>query len=194
MPTIVEIPVVINSVDYAHETHTRSAGLHVSTVISSFERENMGIFKGEGMDAQALEEYRMLGFLFERVLYDIIFKDENIQRLGEFEHDGLILTPDAINLGRGRGVESKATFRSMKNDVLDMTGEFATWWMQMMAYAKALGINLWDLWVLFIRGDYGKNGRPQMRHWEIEFEQWEVDLNWRRIKNHAIWMEATGRG
>jgi len=151
------------------------------------------MFKGEGLDPQALEAYRIGGFLFERALYDIILCDTAIQRIGEIDLNGIIMTPDAVNLSNARGIESKCTWRSMRHDVTDQTGEMAAWWMQMMGYAKALNMNRWDLYVFFMNGDYGKNRRPRLRHWEIEFTQDEVDNNWIRILNHAQWMKEAGK-
>lgn len=190
---VIEIPVVLDSTQFSHESHVRTAGLHLSHIIRSMEEDIYGLLKGDGMDQQDLEAYRIAGFLFEHGLYNVILKDDQVERLGEFELDGIIMTPDAINLTRGRGVESKCTFRSMKHDVLDQTGEFGSWWIQIMGYAKCLGMLNWDLYTMFMRGDYGKVRRPVLKHWEIDFEQDEVDHNWRRIRNHATWMKETGR-
>lgn len=188
-----EIEVILDSSMFAHEQHQRSGGLHLSHVIKSIMEESYGVFKGDGMDEQALEGYRTAGFLFEHGLYEVMLRDENVHRIGEIERDGIVMTPDAVNLTRGRGLESKCTFRSMNNDIMDTTGEFMEWHMQMMAYGGALGMLAWDLWVMFMCGDYRKNRRPTPKHWEIEYEQEEVDQNWKRIINHATWMKETGR-
>lgn len=192
MATIIEVPVVIDSTLYSHETHVRSGGLHLSHIIRSIEETYYKQFKGDGMESQALESYRMVGFLFERALYDIVLKDAQIQRLGEFEKDGVVCTPDAINLTTGRGIESKCTFRSMAHDATDERGEFGSWWTQMKGYAEVLGIYDWDLWVTFMCGDYKANRRPTMRHWEIGFTVEEVRANWKMITNHGKWMIEKG--
>jgi 5-hydroxyisourate hydrolase-like protein (transthyretin family) len=103
------------------------------------------------------------------------------------------MTPDAINLNRNRGVETKCTSRSMKNDVTDTRGEFASWWIQMMGYAKGTYIMFWDLYALFLRGDYGANRAPCLKHYEVEFSVEEVEANWRMIRNQAKWMIDNGR-
>ena len=188
-----EIEVVLDSKDFAHETHERSGGLHVSHIIKSISEDVFNYSKPE-MEQQSLETYRIAGFLFERALYEIILVDEAVHRIGEIELDGIIMTPDAVNLGNNHGIESKCTWRSMKHNVLDVTGEFSEWHQQMMAYGKALSIYTWDLWVMFMNGDYGKNRRPKIRHWEIKYEEEEVDVNWRRIRNHGLWMKERGLG
>jgi len=58
-----------------------------------------------------------------------------------------------------------------------------------MGYAKGLYILNWDLYVMFVCGDYGKNRKPQYKHYEIEFELEEVEANWKMIKNHGEWMK-----
>lgn len=191
---IVEVPFVLDSTQFSHEAHKRSEGYHVSAIITSIERDTLKIFKGDDTNPQALEAYRTAGFLFERALYDVILQDEVIHRIGEVEQDGIILTPDAINMSRSRGIESKVTWRSMEKGggVEDETGEFAGWWIQMKAYAKALNMNLWDLYAFFMNGNYRDRRQPVPRHWEIEFTQAEVDQNWKRIKNHELWMRQSG--
>lgn len=197
MPLIREVPVILSSSQFSHETHKRSAGYHVSTIIKSYFEDTLKMFNEirDDDDGQGLEAYRIGGFLFERALYDILLQDELIQRIGEVIHDGIVLTPDAINLSRSRGIESKCTWQSMNKEggVEDVRGAFASWWMQIMSYGEALGMTSWDLYVYFINGGYGKERQPRMRHWEIEFSTNELKDNWRRIKNHEAWMRESGR-
>lgn len=190
---IVEVPVILDSTMFAHESHSRTLGIHVSNIITSIEQDTFGLVKGGDLDSQELEAYRAAGFLFEWGLYGVFLREANVERIGEVELDGIIMTPDAINMDRGRGIEGKCTWRSMAHDVTDQNGEFMSWHMQMKAYGKALGILDWDLWAFFMCGDYRKRRQPKPRHWEITYTKDEVETNWRRITNHLKWMQETGR-
>lgn len=193
MPVVTEVPLILDSKLFSHETHVRSGGLHVSHVIKSIEENVYGMFKSDGFQEQDLEAYRIGGFLFEHAMYELILKDQDIHRIGEVTVDGIVMTPDAINLATNRGIETKMTWRSMKHDVADTMGEFASWHQQMMAYGKALSVLCWDLYVYYVCGDYGKNRKPKLKHFEIEYDIEEVEGNWKMIKNHAAWMKQTGR-
>lgn len=188
---IIEVPVILDSsLQYSHETHQRSDGLHLSTVIASIERNTWGVVKGDGFDSQDLEAYRIGGFLFERAMYENILAHRKLERLGEFEVDGILMTPDAVDLSISTGIETKMTWRSMptKKNGKTIEDEFATWILQIQGYMKALSVNRWELWAYFVNGGYGADRKPKMRRWDLEYSKEEVEGTWKRIKNHAKWM------
>lgn len=58
----------------------------------------------------------------------------------------------------------------------------------MKAYGKPLKMRHWRLFALFINGDYSykpPHGGAQIRAWNIEFTQTELDTNWTMLMRFA---------
>jgi hypothetical protein len=192
---VVEVPVILDSTEWSHESHIRTPGLHLTDVIRSYMRNVKGVSKErDDLDQQDLEAYRTCGFLFEWAMYERVLAKRNIERLGEFELDGIVMTPDAVDMTEAVTIETKMTWRSMptRKNGKDIEGDFEEWWMQIMAACKALNLRQAELWVMWANGGYGADRKPKLRMWRAEFEQADLDRNWRRIVNHAKWMREKG--
>lgn len=193
---IAEIPVdpaQYLSSNFAHETHDRSPGLHLSNIIQMIQtvQGNNPANRGKPLDRRDLEAYRTFGFLFERVLFDVILQDRLIERPGEFTVDGITLTPDAIDTEDFSNLEAKCTWRGMPDDVDDFMNQlhsperFNHWLIQMKAQCKAIGTLNQQLWTFWVNGNYKDNRRPTLRKWMIEFTKDEIRANWDMLVNFA---------
>lgn len=178
------------STNFAHETHTRTAGTHLSHILMLI-IEAQSSSNRPDLSEEQLEAYRTFGFLFERVLFDILLQDRRIERVGELKQDGIIITPDALDLDRHENIEAKVTWRGMPEDVRDMTEQlhdpdrFSYWRMQMLAQCKGLNTLDQQLWTFFANGNYKDKRVPTLRRWQIKWTREEVERNWEMIYKFA---------
>lgn len=100
------------------------------------------------------------------------------------EEVSVIITPQEI-AARLYIHEVKATYKSTKTvagakeEELPIQLEAQWMWMaQIKAYCIAKGTRFAVLHVLFLCGDYKFPIKPQLRAWEIEFTQEELEDNW----------------
>lgn len=106
-----------------------------------------------------------------------------IVRPGEFIKDGVIGSPDLVNLQTNRVIETKATWRSsQKFERLEKF--FWAWLVQMKGYCKFWDTREVELYVYFINGDYRGSG-PQPVARLFTFSQMEIDGNWEMLLKHA---------
>lgn len=179
---------LVDSKEWSHEVHERTAGCHVSNIIYDLEKDMKGDDSDKFADfgEQKLEMYRMVGFLFERAMYDVFMKDDDITRPGEVKKDGIILTPDALRISDHRLLETKATWRGMGDGLHDIMGiKFWTWWEQIKAYCHVLGCEEAELWALFMNGDYRTNRGPTLRKIVVGFKKQELAKSWDMLVRRA---------
>ncbi len=96
----------------------------------------------------------------------------------------IFMTPDGLNIETGRLEEYKWTTKGCK--YVDLLGpKFKRWTLyQIPCYLKALNLNVCDLHVFFVRGDYTDNV-PQWRRYTLSFSNQEIDEIWDSIVQHA---------
>lgn len=166
--------------EFSLDTHTRSEGLHLSTILESMELD-LGVKRDDKWDKNSLFT---VGFLWERVLKFVILKQRfesgAIVPCGEHELDGIYLTPDAMDIDDWVHCEFKATYKSMRHD----PSEYYRYWWQIKAGCRVLGTNRARLTVFFIMGDYKGSG-PRWKCWEAEFTDRELKENWASIVSQA---------
>ncbi len=171
---------VPNAEDFSLDTHVRSKGLHLSTILESMEMD-LGVKRDGKWEKNALF---VLGFLWERVLKFVFLKAQyeagELISVGELEQDGIYLTPDVMDIENWVHHENKFTFKSMRND----PHEYYRYWWQIKAGCYALKTNRARLQVLFIMGDYRGSG-PRWKCWEAEFTDRELRENWQSILSFA---------
>ncbi len=174
----------------------RSVGLHVSDVIRDI--DNRLIHRGQRLpydQLTSIEQKRMgfyteLGFIWEEVVTHYFRKrmemrGESMQWVTqqEIEMDDLFLTPDGLDLDSDSGIECKATWvASWKIEQPEKY--FWSWFTQMKAYAKALGVTTYRLFVFWVCGDYKSSG-PIVMEYHIRFSPQEIEENWAMLVNHA---------
>jgi hypothetical protein len=176
----------LTSEDFSEAEGQRSPGLHVSKIIMELNEARGNTYAPA--DEATRQIYFTLGFIWEIIIANIIrdtaIRKSNgmLQRPGELFVDGIALSPDAVDLGDYALEEYKATWLSSKNDI-DGT-KFWHWIVQMKCYCRALGTRRARLRVLFVVGDWRGSG-PQVRAWQFEFTEREIEENWAMVINHA---------
>lgn len=160
----------------------RTPGLHLSDVIKSIlDTIEPGKYSGP-IDPR----YTDPGFTFERVMETAwTSRLAHVERLGEFEHDGIICSPDGIDLSdpeRPELVEIKMTEMSCVDCPTDP--KFRKWLWQIGSYGHVCGLTTTRLHALFLRGDY-KKIRRDYGVWRITWEPEEQANVWSMIVGHA---------
>jgi hypothetical protein len=161
------------------EDVVRSKGLHLSTIIDSIENDAGRSKKRADLTPSDLENYRALGFAWERVLSWTLTKiNQNVVRPGEQFLDGVYMTPDGINLHSGKLEEWKCTWTSSRKDVPER------WFTQVKGYLKALKMLEATIRVFYVCGTWNPP-IPAVKILQLEFSQREIDENWGMIIQHA---------
>lgn len=182
----------------------RSAGIHVSGIIRAIAVE-MGIIKPDNNDSDTsliksnnMSDIReitdpvallriSIGLAWEAYYIPQILAKEGVAKHpGEMRVSGIYMSPDGESLdviitpkGHRQHIrihEVKATYKSV-NTVADISKEWM-WLTQIKAYCVAAQTRYAKLHVLFLCGDYKFPIRPELRCWDIEFTQKEIDDNW----------------
>ena len=162
----------------------RAPGCHVSGVIKSLEKRYGRLQGRTDIDEKPDDywnDYRTAGFLIERAFRELL-SDLNLVRPGELCVDGVHMTPDYLDANEWVLEEWKCTWRSSGWDIEDP--KWDSWFMQIKAYCHALGTLRARLRVFFVNGSY-KPRVPQMKAWEMEFTERELQENWQMILSHA---------
>lgn len=163
---------------------SRSSGLHLSQIYGDIERTLDPSLSQ--MSEQELAWYRSGGFLWERIFSLVLadsFRRGDIIRPGEVYKDGIIGSPDNIDLTTMRVVETKATWKSIRKfDSLERW--FWVWLVQMKGYCHIVGALEAELFALFMNGDYRGSG-PLPRAALFQFAPIELEENWAMLKSHA---------
>lgn len=162
----------------------RTPGVHLSDVIRSIlATTDPGKY---GTSGPIDPRYTDPGFTFERVMETAwTSRLRNVVRPGEFTHDGIICSPDGIDLSdphRPELVEMKLTDMSSVDCPIDP--KFRKWLWQMGAYCHVCGLTSARLHALFLRGDYKKERRVY-GVWRIQWTYEELASVWLMITGHA---------
>lgn len=184
----------------------RSPGLHVSEIIADVGRI-MGYLKRDDQDELdwTLARYRLafgqdVARMFPSVFYRVVLGlswewwlgsrlDINFHGIGELERDGIVGTPDGLSFdGIPTLHEIKLTWKSSRSDREDpfmrISNEFM-WLAQTKAYcwqaSEAVPVSRAHLHVYWVNGNY-KNSGPEYRLYQLDFEERELEANWRLLR------------
>jgi hypothetical protein len=171
--------------------------VHVSEVIRWV--DNRVIHRGQRKPYEDLSpnerkrmgNYVSVGYAWEDLLAQSlapVFGGEYV-RTGEIELDGIVGTPDGLELTGLAIDETKATWKSSRRSI---ETDYWAWWVQIKAYCFMLKVNKATLRTFFINGDYRESG-PQIKMWEVEFSDRELLDNWALITANARAMEKEKR-
>lgn len=162
----------------------RSPGLHLSTIYQDIVQTIDP--PDNTMTEQELQHYRAGGFLWERVMSAALagsLQTEDIVRPGEFTKDGIIGSPDLLDLPQWVIIDTKCTWRSAAK--LDNIEKFFwVWLVQLKGYCSMVDTCRAQLLVMFVNGDY-RPPRPCIRRMNFEFTRRELSDNWLMLVNHA---------
>lgn len=121
------------------------------------------------------------GFIWEEA-FSLAFRELMCDRPrpGEIKCEGIILSPDDINIPLWRLGEYKFTWTSSRREVEDNH----KWMMQIKSYCYAIQTLQCELHVLYANGDYKGSG-PLYVPWLLTFAPEEIAENWAMIKAHT---------
>ena len=174
----------------------RTPGLHLSDILQDlYIRLNKPKRRGE--EEAGPELLWTLGLGWEHLLswaWSQAFPEipHQVIHPGEFQKDGIWMTPDRVDVGVPCVIEMKCTFKSFaKNPIDDM------WYyiVQGKAYCHALELDRCRYYVMFIKdllGGYG-HGMIPPKVWDVEFTKGELERNWEMITNHRDLMIREGK-
>lgn len=165
----------------------RTAGLHISSVIRDLlKRMDPKKYPDDSKSPMGLPLWRWeIGFLWEEIWSRAVLRDKGVFTQPELEHEGLLLTPDAVDMSAEELWEFKATWKkACENPADDQDRKFWAWFVQMKAYCYVLGLLQARLVVIFVNGDYRQSG-PICGMWRYRFTKAELKENWKMLKDHA---------
>lgn len=161
------------------QSAVRSVGLHVSQIIRHM-MVTSGLEEQSDFTEDDLNQFAVIGRLWEQMLADTMFKPPRYQRPGEIECDGIYGSPDAVDTEDCTLAEYKVTWKSSNRAI----ESFFKYMLQVKAYCYMLGLTRCRLYVCFICGNY-KPPLPQFKAWEIEFSPHELKDNWRMLLTNS---------
>jgi hypothetical protein len=171
-----------------------AANSHVSAIIRSL-CVQLGHFEDDSATESTPKEKARrqtmweLGSSFEDALVSALVEryiknDPNrYARVGELAYDGLLGTPDLVDLTDFAVIEVKLTWMSSRHDA--HSEKFWKYWVQLKAYCMMLGTRLGRLHVCHINGNYRDDRGPVYNVWEDEFTERELTENWLMLTRHA---------
>uniref|UniRef100_A0A6M3LG66 PD-(D/E)XK endonuclease-like domain-containing protein n=1 Tax=viral metagenome TaxID=1070528 RepID=A0A6M3LG66_9ZZZZ len=155
----------------------RSPGLHVSGLIRRLmQRLEPGKYSDDEPDITGVLRM-LLGMAFEDKLEWLLDRrwPGRIVRPGEIERDGIVGSPDGVDINEERLYEYKLTWMKYEPDL-----EHQKYWkyiVQIKAYLAMLGWTRACLWIYFVDGDYRGSG-PLLKPFDLEFSQQELAEAW----------------
>ncbi len=162
----------------------RSTGtLHLSTIYRDIHET---LAPREPIPEEDLAFYAAGGWLWERI-WDLAHLDaikrDLVIRPGEFERDGIVGSPDSLDLDKIRLIELKCRWMSSKKfDHLEKYFWYEL--LQIRGYLAMLGWTEAELHVMFLCGDW-RPPVPCVRSVLLEFTKREVEEAWSQITSHA---------
>jgi hypothetical protein len=161
----------------------RTVGLHLSDIIRDL-LKRMDSKRYTDNPAAGLPVWRWeTGFIWEEIWSRAFLRSEGVFLQPEILFEGVLMTPDGVHFETEQGWEFKVTWKKACEPSGEESGKFWAWFVQIKAYALALGIEKYRLVVLFVNGDY-KGGGPMIGQWEYTFTKKELRENWKMLMDH----------
>lgn len=163
----------------------RSAGVHLSNILRKVAIDTGQLSEGDRDDEMPLRVF--LGLAWEAMAVRL-YKDIAWQP-GEFERDGIYMTPDGISEIKGLGTvveEFKYTGKSLrvkggdKDQLKSITGEWM-WIQQGLGYCNAVGTDLVRYHVCWSRGVYSYPMVERYIRYLVQFSRLELEGNWKMV-------------
>lgn len=163
------------------QSSTRSIGTHVSTVLRHIGTV-IGIHKKNDFTVEDLNQFAVVGRLWERVLAELMFPPPRYERIGEIERDGIIGSPDCIDTEEWSDVEMKVTWVSSKG--FTERTKFREYLWQVKSYCYMLGTLRARIVVFHVCGNYSPPV-PVAKEYVLEFTLAELRDNWDMVLREA---------
>jgi hypothetical protein len=164
---------------------TGSPASHVSYIIRNI-CVRLGKFEaGDGEFTQEQITRMELGSSFEDAVASALAEryarsnPDRFARTGELERDGIIGTPDLLDVVDWAVIEVKLTWMSSAHDI--ESPKFWHYWVQLMAYCYMADSSLGRLHIGHINGDYRGVRGPVYHVWEQHFTHQQLRENWRML-------------
>ena len=201
-------PLEVKSADLTPMGEGRPEGLHLGTVLKQVKKaagetyrdipgEQEGVRIQVGFLWETAVEYMAAGLSLDDAL-DTAFKrlmvhSHSLATQVQVKKDGILMTPDAFDPGRGHLLSFKATWRSFAKakSKEDFESNFWTWIMQEASYAYALGVDSATWVVLWVCGDYSGPKSPKVMQATVRWTAEELTENWRIVLQHAKSLDST---
>lgn len=169
---------------------------HVSAIIRSL-CLRLGHFAGDENNPEAgRNQTRLeLGSAFEDAVGHALARryvksdPERFVLPGELSKDGLLGTPDLLDVTDWAVIEIKLTWISSRHEPDSV--KFWKYWVQLMAYCYMCETLIGRLHVCHLNGDYRASRDPEYNVWEARFTKRELVENWRMLITHQQAMMAT---
>lgn len=177
----------------------RTPGIHVSDII-----KYLSELAGEGGDdtytREDLDRFAQLGRMWEQMLADVVYTRPRYERIGEIDKDGIIGSPDAIDLYEWTLHEYKVAWGSSglatppdlvnpyKTD--SMRQKFRSYILQCQAYCHMLGLVSAEITVLHVNGPWRPPLPTALRH-RLLFSPGELEATWMLFRMHAEALRAS---
>ena len=169
---------------YGYTGGHRSGGMHLSDILQDLyirlEKPKPGGGQKEPIWTAGLAWEHVLSWGWSQVFPD---QPDRIIHMGEFTKDGVVMTPDRVDVTWPGVVEMKATWKSLWKWPIQ---EQWYWLAQVKAYCHALGMDQARFYVLYLMDVMGMYGGPPSppKCWEVRFTQRELEMNWTMVINH----------
>lgn len=162
----------------------RAPGLHVSNVIRDM-METAGVAAGHGPIDDVARRKIEAGYVWEDALSEAWARGAE-GRVGVIRPepvvvDGIVVSPDGIDCGRGLVVEYKFTARSAAGKEPVPEG----WLWQVGAYCRCYGMTEAEIHVCHFNGDYRERRRPMYCRWDVAWNVAELRKRWAALVAHA---------
>jgi len=160
---------------------SRTAGVHVSQIIRHIVT-TVGLQKENDFTERDLDDFALVGRLWEQMLADAYYTKPRYERVGEIEVDGILGSPDAFDWESFGIAEMKVTWVSSRR--FEEKVKFRIYRWQVAAYCHMMGTCRAVITVLHLNGDYSPP-KPCAKEYVIVFSPGEVRENWQMLKRGA---------
>jgi len=175
----------------AHQGHTRSGGWHMKSILVKINSHITGVVY-EDPPPQGIMIMGDIGLLVESGLASRL--PEYVWQPGEFDADGIVGSPDAIDLANNTLIECKITWSSISR-----TPETDFIWKHQGAgYCYLLTVATGQPWrhclfyVTYMCGDYSRPIRPQRCVYLLEYTEQDLLDTWKMITNYVKGQPSNG--
>lgn len=178
------------------QSAVRSEGVHVSHIIR-YIKATIGEGEKGDFTEEDLDWFAVLGRLWEHTLARLLYPEPRYCRIGELERDGIIGSPDNLDLEFNQFGEFKCTWVSSKGFTERL--KFREYCWQIKSYI-ALGIPIFGeqteyvawLDVFHVCGDY-RPPKPCAMHYDLRFTHGEIREHWQMMKVNARYVRESSK-